>query len=670
LTSKPKRPPHARRLGFPFPALGVSHALTALDFLAALPLSQEQRFGGFPLIVKLPKALADQIAAGEVVVRPASVVKELVENSIDANAARVVVTVANVLRDITVLDDGQGMDRDDALLALERHATSKIRSLEDLQAIATRGFRGEALPSIAAVSRLTLTTRRAGDLAATRVEVEGGRLKDVRTVGAPVGTCVSVRDLFYNTPARLKFLKSPATELGHLTRVAIRQALAVPALGIRLVNQGKLFFDLPAQQPLESRVLQLLGVERENLLPVDFEKYGVRISGFIVKPAESRRDRRHQFFFVNGRPISHRTLSYSVSQAYEGLITTQRYPIVVLDIRLAPDEVDVNVHPTKEEVRFREERKITGLVHRAVAETLRAAELLPRVRLPETSPASGLSKDGEGRAADADFLEQFHRAAATLQVPFPALSGRERASPPSTASRPPPVASSKPEVSPGPQVGGQDDRQEMEESLGPQQGGPPVAPEVRPTSPPEIIGQIADTYILARVGEDLLIVDQHAAHERVLYLRAKERRGRFAAQPLLVPISVEIRPADRPFMEDLLPILSELGFEAEPFGGRTFIVRSVPALFEKVDVPAFIKDLIDDLAREGKARDGERVRENALSRLACRSAIKAGQKLQVEEMRRLLDDLLASDLSYTCPHGRPTMILLTRDQLDRQFKRK
>jgi len=623
------------------------------------------------MIIKLPKVLIDQIAAGEVVVRPASVVKELIENSIDAQARHIAITVANALRDISVLDDGTGMNQEDAQLALERHATSKIRSLEDLQRLRTRGFRGEALPSIAAVSRLTLTTRRAEDLAAIRITAEGGRVAEVAPVGAPPGTHVLARELFYNTPARLKFLKGPAAELGQITRVIVRQALASPSAAFRFVNQQRVFLDLPADQSLESRTRQLLGLAPENLLEVCFEKYDVRVRGYVAKPVEARRDRRHQFFFVNGRPISHRSLAYGVEQAYVGTLTTQRYPVVVLFIELASEDVDVNVHPTKEEVRFRDENKIVGLVHRAVAEILQAANLAPHVCLPDAESSAAVATTPP-ETVTTDYQAQFILASQTLQLPgapygspsvrrdlLPATEHsavrRADSSPRlektlETAKEQIPVASSLP----------------GEETIAPAV----VVSSFPESSPPQAIGQIADTYLVAQTRDGLLLIDQHAAHERLLYLRAKEQKGRLATQPLLVPISVEVRPADRPLMDDLAPVLAELGLETEAFGGHTFIVRSVPAVFEHVDVPALISDLLDDLAGEGVVREGGRLRERVLTQLACHAAIKAGQHLQVEEMQQLIDDLLAARLSFTCPHGRPTMILLTRDQLDRQFKRK
>lgn len=618
------------------------------------------------MIAQLPRVLIDQIAAGEVVVRPASVVKELVENSTDAEARHITVSTANALRDITVTDDGFGMGEEDARLSLERHATSKIRSLDDLHNLETRGFRGEALPSIAAVSRLKLTTRRPEDVAATRIVVEGGMTQSVESVGAPAGTKIEVRDLFYNTPARLKFLKSAATELGQVTRTVIRQALASHSTGIRFTNQKRPFLDLPAGQPLDSRAQQLLGVPAENLLSVDFEKYDVQIRGFVAKPAEARRDRRHQFFFVNDRPISHRTLSYSVQQAYEGLLMTRRFPVLILFIEIDPKEVDVNVHPTKDEVRFREENKITGLIHRAVMQALHAANLVPEISLPKTGAAP------PEQPLRMDFQEEFLKAGQALRPPAPPysapLSGALRSTPPVQVVSPDSGESSP--DSPRPDVPPANAKDEVE-SLKTLE--PPAASVVAgfPTdATPRALGQIADSYIVAEAGEDLLLIDQHAAHERLLYLKAREKQSMAATQPLLVPISVEVKPADRPLMEDLAPVLAEMGFETEAFGGQTFIIRSLPSMFDRVDVHAFISDLLDELANDRTAREGERVRECVLTRLACHAAIKAGQHLQPEEMQKLIDDLVVSRLAYTCPHGRPTMIRLTRDQLDRQFKRK
>lgn len=616
------------------------------------------------MIVRLPKDLIDQIAAGEVVVRPASVVKELVENSIDAQARHIYISVDNALRDIAVGDDGSGMARADARLALERHATSKIRSLEDLQAIRTRGFRGEALPSIAAVSRLTLTTRRPEDLAATCIVVEGGQVKEEKPIGAPPGTKVVVRDLFFNTPARLKFLKSPATELGQLTRAVVRQALASPSVAFRLVNRGRAFLDLPADQSLRSRVQQVLGLDPKDMIAVDFEKYGVRVEGFVAKPIEARRDRRHQFFFVNGRPVADRTMAFAVEQAYEGLVPSQRYPVVVLLVEIAPDEVDVNVHPSKEEVRFRDQKKVVGLLNRAVAEALRAADLLPEMRLAESRPP------GRGSSRDrTQFEKKFEQAGRSLLVPgppykeAPAAVGRVETTAPSARGQERPAPADETVA------GGDRSKEPPEPSASSELVAPPDQPPLDQIAHPRALGQVADTYIVAQVGEDLLVIDQHAAHERLLYLKACERE-RSATQSLLVPIAVEVRPSDRPLMEQLIPVLERLGFETESFGGQSFVVRSIPAMFEQIDVPTLINDLLDELAREGPVGEFEKLRERVLTSLACHAAIKAGQRLGVEEMQQLIDDLMAARLSYTCPHGRPTMILITRDQLDRQFKRK
>ncbi|MCX8038378.1 MAG: DNA mismatch repair endonuclease MutL [Candidatus Sumerlaeia bacterium] len=625
------------------------------------------------MIQRLPKILIDQIAAGEVIVRPASVVKELVENSLDAHARHIAVWVGNAVRDITVTDDGTGMSADDAPLALERHATSKIQSLADLDRLATRGFRGEALPSIAAVSRLTLTTRRLEDLAATRVVVEGGVVHSVGQVGAPPGTQVAVRDLFYNTPARRKFMKSPATELGQAARIVVRQALSAATVGFRFTHEQNQYFDLPADQPLESRLCQLLSVGADTLVEVLLERHDVRVRGFVAKPTESRRDRRHQFFFVNGRPITHRTLGFSVEQAFEGLLTTQRYPLFALFIQIPPDQVDVNVHPTKEEVRFADEAKVCGLVHRAVSEALHGANLMPQARLTMPSPAAPPVESKPPIASNYEELfQQVGRALNIPPAPYTPPGGPPAAktSPPPTTPTPtfpnPPPVSLSPETAPA--------SPSVVAPLPVEPATPqPAAPEDRAAfcagSHPRALAQIDNTYIIAQTDNGLLLVDQHAAHERLLYLRAKDRTDRPAVQSLLVPISVEVKPADRPLMEGLIPVLQTMGFEVEAFGGTTFVVHSVPAAFEELDIARFLADLLDEMADTGLPREADRLHERVATSLACHAAVKAGQPLHLDEMQRLLDDLLAARLAYTCPHGRPTMILLTRDQLDRQFKR-
>lgn len=665
----------------------------------------------------LPETLVNKIAAGEVIARPASVIKELVENSLDAGASRIEIETGNDCRDLRVSDDGIGMDREDAQLALVRHATSKITQFDDLWTLSTRGFRGEALASIAAVSRLQILTRRRGNLAGTRIIAEGPGEVRIEPAGAPEGAEVRVRDLFFNTPARLKFMKTAAGELHQVLYTVTRQALTKPEIGFSLVNEKSSLMDLPANQGWADRVAMLLGSQvYENLIAVDYERHGVRVRGFVVKPSVTRKDRRQQFFFVDGRPISSRSLSHVVQQAFHGMIMTQRFPIVVLDIVFAAGEVDVNVHPTKEEVRFRNESMVNGVVHRAVHQALQGANLLPPADLgttqaaaPESGTAGAARLPGAGLfdSADADF-----RATGTQAIPvdFSMFTGGLATFPEARQGQPGPPKPSDCANLPGLQdQSGSLARQvaqnasaerELEElarqplaatssatdldagcSVRPvvhslravgETGNDPDSASVlfRNGQLPEPLGQIAQCYVLARTGNDLLLIDQHAAHERLLYLKFSRAPRQWPSQPLLVPVSADLPAAALPYMERLIPVLAELGLRVEPFGGQTYLVQSTPADLPHMEPQTILSDLLDDFEALGKVKEIEVLRDRAVTRMACRAAIKAGQQLHIEEMRALIRDIAGARLGFTCPHGRPTMILLTKDQLDRQFKRK
>jgi DNA mismatch repair protein MutL len=649
------------------------------------------------MIRVLPESLVNKIAAGEVIVRPASVVKELVENALDAGASRITVDVGNDCRDIRVADDGAGMTREDAHLALVRHATSKIADFEDLWALDTRGFRGEALASIGAVSRIQVLTRRRGDVAGTRIVAGGAGEPLVEAAGAPEGTEVKVRELFFNTPARLKFLKSAAAELQAILAIITRQALIRPDIGFAVNGDKGALLDLPPGQPWDDRVSMLLGSgTRENLLDVAFERQDVRVRGFILRPAATRKDRRHQFFFVNGRPISSRSLSFAVQEAYRGVIMVQRFPIVVLDVAVPAGEVDVNVHPTKEEVRFRRESLVNGAIHRAVRERLARASLLPTIqfepagiegdeipyataRPPSQDDFLGAATEGSlGGAPPAipvDFglftaragtggdralagLEREADGFARAEAEFQATAASVTAA---TAPKPPvvdgecdvrPVSSSVRRL-----------QEQSDDSSEPH-------PLARLSSLPEPLGQVSLCYIVARAGHDLLLIDQHAAHERLLYLRFSAARSQPPTQPLLIPVSVDIPASATPFMQRLLPVMAALGMQTEHFGGQTYVVHSVPADLPNMDPGRVLADMLDDIETLGKVEEVGILRDRVITRMACRSAVKAGQELHRDEMAALIRDIVTARLAFTCPHGRPTMVMLTRDQLDRQFKRK
>jgi DNA mismatch repair protein MutL len=613
----------------------------------------------------LPQSLINKIAAGEVIVRPASVVKELMENSVDAEARRIAIETSNACRNIKVTDDGCGMQPADAEIAFQRHSTSKIASYDDINRLGTRGFRGEALASIAAVSRVEMLTRTPGALTAARVRIVGGTLEAVEQAAAPVGTIVSVQELFFNTPARLKFLKSPTTELHNVVQVVVRQAFAAPAIAIAFTNDSRKTVDLPADQVLRDRIVQLLGTDLSDaLLEIKSRDLPIRISGFIAKPEVTRKDRRQQYLFVNGRPITSRSLTFALEEAFKGYLMTQRHPIGIIFLEIDPAEVDVNVHPTKEEVRFRKERAVISLLHRAVVDTLRLARLIPRFAPPPTQPAPpedrASPKEESPREKPYAVPSFFVSPDALLQRQFAPARGGQTGQTDSLISLRRRVGIPEPEAAP------------LEDHVSPKATEPAEPLAIWQTDiVPNPIGQIANTYVVAEFGDDLLVIDQHAAHERVLYLRALEQARQPHVQHLLVPITLELGAADDAYMEMLMPRLAELGIEVEHFGGRSYIVRTLPADFADVDITAVIRDLLDDLHGSRQSRDEvEVIRDRILTRMACHAALKSGQALHRDEMKRLIEEIRASQLAFTCPHGRPTMILITRDQLDRQFKRK
>jgi len=544
-----------------------------------------------PTIHILPTEVAERIAAGEVVERPASVVKELIENSLDAGASAVSVEIRDGgLSLIRISDDGCGMSRADAPLALERFATSKIRTLDDLEAIATLGFRGEALSSIAAVARLEILTRTRDELEGTRLRAGDGPV-EVEPAASPVGTSVTVRDLFYNTPARRKFLKSPMREGELVRQTVIRYSLAYPAVAFRLVVGGRETYVAPPATPLE-RIGTALGRKvAAEMVEVAWEAADLRIWGYVSRPTIGRRDRRAQFFFVNGRPVRSGLLAVMLERPYAGRLPPERRPLAVIHIRLDHHLVDVNVHPRKAEVRLSQERSVYGVVTRAVE-----AALAPYPRQEGEFPA--------------------------LEWPFAGVL-----------------------VEPGVV------REERAEYIA---GGL------------EPLGQLQNAYIVARSREGLVIVDQHAAHEQVLFERLLGGEGGRSLSP---PVRVELTAREAELLESYLGPLADLGMEVEPFGEHTFLVRSLPAPLAEQEPRALLDTLLEELPR-CRRLDPEAVRERLAMKAACSAAVKAGDFLTVEQMQALLDDLTASWSPATCPHGRPAFVLLTVEELERRFMRR
>jgi DNA mismatch repair protein MutL len=578
-------------------------------------------------IQKLPDDLANQIAAGEVVERPASVVKELVENAIDAQAARIVITAEfGGKKLIRVEDDGIGMEPDDARLCLDRHATSKIRRADDLGAIVTLGFRGEALPSIASVSHFRLRTRARGSDSGTEIRVNAGIIESVVEAGGPEGTMIEVADLFYHLPARRKFLKSDAAEAAQLSRFVTQLALCYPEVGFTLTSSGKKVIAVPPVTTLSDRLYQLYG-DRQDLIAVEREFGGVRLHGFIAALAEQGPVRGPQHVFVNRRIVKDRTIAHAILDAYSVATNKERSPAVHLFLEVPPDRIDVNVHPTKAEVRFKEQSLIHELVRRGLGDslgrgpapelTLRTTDVLPGHPLQPTIPGA-LSGSYVNRWVQPE--GSTHRSEPSSGTP--ALD----------------------------------------------HGSEPLVPSVRPMI---ALGQFRDTFIIAMDDEGLCIIDQHVAHERVLFERIMERLTTQAleSQRLLIPVVMELPAAERAALTSKTEALARFGFEVEEFGGDSIKVTSMPALLDPNECDAALRSLAEDL--EGLDR-GLRI-EDALKQIAattaCHAAVKAHYPLTLEKMHHILEELRATAYSTVCPHGRPVMLRITRREIEKNFDR-
>ncbi len=590
-------------------------------------------------IHRLPSDLANQIAAGEVVERPASAVKELIENALDAGARRIAVTIElGGKKTIRVEDDGEGMEPEDARLALERHATSKIATADDLAAIRTMGFRGEALPAIGSVSHLALRTRARGSESGTEIRVNGGMIASVTEVGMPEGTCVEVHDVFYNLPARRKFLKADAAESAQVSRTVTLLALAHPGVGFSLTSAGRTVLQCPPAGSLAERFYQLFG-ERPDLVRVDKDAAGVRIFGYVASLAGDQGPTRGaQNLFVNSRIIKDRTVAHAIIDAYSVSSVKERSPEVHLFIEMAPDRVDVNVHPTKAEVRFREQSLVHELVRRAVGAALGAAPI-PELQL--SAPPAGVVQP------IVQSLPQVFSYAAGQSSG--ASIGEARAA---GGFAGPPA---------GAQPGGYANQSaEAATAAAAEQIGRMVP-----------LGQFRDTYIVAADEEGLAIIDQHVAHERVLFERVLERlkSGRLESQRFLEPLILTFDAAARDALLGHHEELDRTGFEVEEFGGDSLRVNAAPTLLGAEESERALRAVAADL--EGLDK-GSRV-EEALRRIAattaCHAAVKANDRLTIEKMLHILDELRQTAYSTVCPHGRPVMLRLTRREIERNFRR-
>jgi DNA mismatch repair protein MutL len=564
-------------------------------------------------ILRLPPELANQIAAGEVVERPSSVVKELVENAIDAGARRLSIHVElGGKRQIRVEDDGDGMPPDDARLAIERHATSKITRAEDLASIATLGFRGEALPSIASVSHFMLRTRARGQATGTEIRVNGGVVASSAEVAAAEGTVVEVNDLFYNLPARRKFLKSDGAESVQVSRITTQLSLAYPEIGFTLTSAGRTLLQCPPAASLADRLYQLYG-ERADLLEVGKEAGGLRLSGYAAALAEQGPTRGAQNVFINRRIVKDKTIAHAVIAAYSTASIKERSPEVHLFIDMPPEEVDVNVHPAKAEVRFRDPSLVHEVVRRALMDAIGQGGV-PELQLrPETAVSAPVAAAIPGVLAGGAFPSRW-----------------------------------VPKGEPG-------------------RAGPPTF-DIRPMIP---LGQFRDTFIIAIDDEGVAIIDQHVAHERVLFERVMEKltAGRLESQRLLVPLLIDLPLAAREALAGRGAELERLGFELESFGDATVKVTAVPALLGAEDSSRALLALAEDLERLDRGAGVQLALQRIAATTACHAAVKANDPLTYEKMTHILDELRATAYSTVCPHGRPVMLRLTRREIEKNFER-
>ena len=611
----------------------------------------------------LPEILSNKIAAGEVVERPASVVKELVENAIDAGSTRIIVEVEQGGRRlIRVSDNGSGMNRDDALLCLERYATSKIAADPDLFSIRTLGFRGEALPSIAAVSRFTIVTRAADADAGTRIEVAGGQIKTVSDVGAPAGTLIEVASLFYNTPARRKFLKRINTEMGHIADTIASMALCRPAIQFRLVHNQRLVKDWPPAADPKDRTIDVLGASvKKELQPVESASEAVNVDGWVAVPRLNRSTARGIYLFVNGRWVKDRVIQHALFAAYAGRLMKGQYPVAVLFLTVPFDQVDVNVHPTKHEIRFVRQKEVHDTVRDAVTDALRNSDPT-RWRPPASVSGSPAPAVSEGPSA-------YPKTPATrksTEIPLP-------------VERRPVVNAGSNDLGPN------RSRQESSTSSSPRADAPPTVgqPSTDGTSRQAplwkkryfadltVIGQYHGTYIICESDDGLILIDQHAAHERIVFEKLKHQADTHtpAVQRLLMPETIDLGFREAQILETLAPELDRFGLEIEPFGGNTFVVKSMPTLLHSGSIPVMITELVEKTAEIGVHAQMDKILDECLMVMACHNAIRARQHLDGAQIKSMLEQLDGCDNPSHCPHGRPIWLRWQLKDLEKQFQR-
>jgi DNA mismatch repair protein MutL len=661
-----------------------------------------------PQIHVLSTHLVNKIAAGEVIERPASVVKELVENALDSGARRVEIAIEDGGKKlIQVSDDGCGMDRENLRLAFTPHATSKIRSDEDLFEIATMGFRGEALASVASVSHAKIRTRAEGEDAGWEVEASGETVGEPKPTAASRGTTVTIRDLFFNTPARRKFMRTASTEIGHITEQLARVALPRPQVAFRLTHNGRVVHNLPAAGSTRQRIADLFGTElAEGLLAIRPRNGEVSVQGYLAPPSLARSSSKWQYFFLNGRYVRDRLLAHALREAYRGRLDSSRSPVVMVFIEIDPAEVDVNVHPTKIEVRFRNSQLVHGSVLGALKDTLNASPAAagPEAEFtvedfpnPLASETDGSSPEDARKQSLREAMAEFFKKAPKPQprlgfdspgnvehtAPYSPAGGTYHRDQPTPArgeplpahnravraDAPPTVEPARPQHRPTPAP-------EAAETPGAEPPSEPASlqptPEADRPSRARPLLQVHNSYIVAQTGEGLAIVDQHALHERICYNEFSSRLadGGLASQRLLIPETVRVTGQEEALLDEHAELLGRLGIEVESFGPNTAAIQAFPSLLteRRVQAAAFLRELLDELSEDDTVSE-ERLLEKVLSMMACKAAVKAGDPLTMDEMADLLARAEALEKRESCPHGRPTTLTLTLRELEKQFKR-
>ena len=619
-------------------------------------------------IRELPTSVINKIAAGEVIERPASVVKELLENSVDSGATSIELSIENGGIDlIRICDNGCGIPRDELALAVTSHATSKIIDADELFRVGTFGFRGEALASIAEISQFVLRSRTADSHCGFELLVNGGHRESITACGVPQGTTIEVRNLFYNTPVRRKFLKTAQTERGHVAEAFTRIALANPGIHLKLLHNGKIQQDLPPTSDWKMRIGDFFGPEiSENLIRVESEVEDVRIDGYVVDPSVNRANNRMQYLFLNGRYIRDRSLQHALSEAYRGLLMTGRYPITFLRLDMPPQMVDVNVHPAKLEVRFLDGGKLYSQLLGVIRNRFLTTDLTARAELshdrrsaespiqPAAAPAkpstSSFELGGGGNAASSQERLDFQHDAPKrdwLASPQPSPSS---------------FSNSTPEFRPYPEI--------PEKTPATNSEGCSIDEAQRVSITPRAL-QVHNTYLISESEEGMVVIDQHALHERIIYeqLREKVLAGRLESQKLLVPEPVPLPPAEAAIVLDHSDLLDQLGLVVEPFGGDTVLVSSYPAMLANHNPAEMLKGMIELLMDDGRQIDQRDLVDELLHMISCKAAVKAGDKLTPEEINDLIEHRNYCQDAHHCPHGRPTALVFSREELDKRFKR-